>query len=59
MRRGTDRDGDWAGAEAEALHRDRYHVAERLYLAEVDPLQRVDIAIDNTSFDRPRIVRER
>ncbi len=59
VRRGTDRDADWAGVEAEALHRDRYNVAERLYLAEVDPLHGVDITIDNTSFDEPRILRER
>jgi hypothetical protein len=29
-------------------------VAERLYLAEVDPLRLVDVAIDNTVFDQPR-----
>jgi uridine kinase len=55
LRRGTHRDHDWAGAQAEAVHRDRYLVAERLYLAEVDPLRFVDAIIDNTTFDRPRI----
>lgn len=60
VRRGTARDGaGWAGAEAEAVHRDRYLVAERVYLDEVDPVSLVDIAIDNTAFDRPRIVADR
>jgi uridine kinase len=30
-------------------------VAERLYLAEVDPLRLADVVIDNTVFDQPRI----
>ncbi|MEH1129270.1 uridine kinase [Micromonospora sp. CPCC 206061] len=57
--RGTHRDQDWAGAQAEAVHRDRYLVAERLYLAEVDPLRPVDVVIDNTRFDQPRLLRDR
>lgn len=56
VHRGTHRDQDWAGAQAESVHRDRYLVAERLYLAEVDPLRLVDLIIDNTVFDQPRIL---
>lgn len=56
VRRGTTRDQSWAGAQAETLHRDRYLAAERLYIAEVDPVARADFVIDNTSFDRPQIV---
>jgi uridine kinase len=59
VRRGTHRDQDWAGAQAEAVHRDRYLVAQRLYLAEVDPLRLVDVVIDNTVFDQPRLLRDR
>lgn len=56
VQRGRDRDSvGWAGSEAEAVHRDRYVPAMRLYLAETDPLSRVDVVIDNTEFDRPRI----
>jgi uridine kinase len=56
IRRGAIRDVDWAGSEAEALHRDRYLPAEELYLAEVDPRSRADVVIDNSEFDRPRVV---
>ena len=56
-RRGAERDQDWAGSEAEAIHRDRYLPAERLYLQEADPLRLADLVIDNTSFDRPRVIR--
>lgn len=59
VRRGTRRDQAWAGAEAEAVHRDRYLVAERLYIDEVDPIRLVDLVIDNSTFDRPRILLER
>ncbi|GIH69227.1 hypothetical protein Mth01_14800 [Sphaerimonospora thailandensis] len=55
IRRGADRDQDWAGSQAEAVHRDRYLPAERLYIAEVDPLRLVDLVIDNTLFDKPQI----
>ncbi|MFI7129600.1 uridine kinase [Nonomuraea sp. NPDC050153] len=57
VRRGAERDQDWAGSEAESIHRNRYLVAERVYLQEADPLKRMDVVIDNTAFDRPRIVR--
>jgi uridine kinase len=59
LRRGVERDEDWAGPEAEAVHRDRYHVSERLYVAEVDPVRLVDVVLENSDFDRPRIVLER
>jgi uridine kinase len=59
VRRGAQRDRNWAGSEAQAVHRHRYLPAERLYLAEVDPLRLVDVAIDNSTFDRPRILRVR
>jgi uridine kinase len=57
IERGTVRDEYWAGAESEALHRDRYGVAEEIHLAEVHPELRADIVIDNSDFARPRIVR--
>jgi uridine kinase len=57
VRRGGERDQCWAGSEAETLHRTRYLPAERLYLAEVDPLKLVDVVIDNTDFSRPRLLR--
>jgi uridine kinase len=59
VRRGTARDSDMEGGAdaAEALHRDRYLAAEMLYLEEVDPLAFVDVIVDNTDFERPRLVR--
>jgi uridine kinase len=57
--RGARRDQTWAGTEAEAVHRNRYLAAERVYLAEVDPLRLVDLAIDNSHFDRPEVVTHR
>jgi uridine kinase len=59
LRRGAQRDRDWAGSSAAAVHRDRYLVAEQLYLTEVDPVRLVDVVIDNSALDRPRIVLER
>lgn len=57
LRRGIARDERVEGrAEAEALHRDRYHVAEGIYVAEVDPRLRADVVIDNRDFAHPRIV---
>jgi uridine kinase len=56
LRRGVRRDEHWAGSDTEAVHRDRYHVAEQVYVAEVDPVGLVDMVIDNTDFARPRIV---
>jgi uridine kinase len=56
-RRGAERDQDWAGSEAETLHRERYLPAEGLYVAEVDPLRLADVVIDNTAFSQPQIMR--
>jgi uridine kinase len=55
LRRGTRRDRGWAGEEAEAVHRDRYLVAERLYVDEVDPTRSADVVVDNSRFERPRL----
>ena len=59
VRRGIKRDADIEGgaAAAEQLHRDRYLVGEQLYIDEVDPRSLVDVIVDNTDFDRPRLVR--
>ncbi|MFG1947103.1 uridine kinase [Nonomuraea sp. NPDC048826] len=54
--RGAARDQDWAGSDAEAVHRDRYLVAERVYLREADPRARVDVVVDNTDFASPYLV---
>lgn len=60
VRRGTMRDQNtWAGSDAEAIHRDRYLPAERIYLHEVDPTRLVDIVIDNSTFDQPKITHDR
>ncbi len=57
VQRGIARDTDMEGREAaEALHRDRYGAAERVYLAEVDPLARADLVIDNRDFAAPRLL---
>jgi uridine kinase len=57
LQRGAARDRDWAGSGAEALHRDRYLAAERLYVDEVDPIRLADVVVDNSTFRRPRILR--
>ncbi|GAA4507691.1 MULTISPECIES: uridine kinase [Nonomuraea] len=51
--RGAARDQDWAGSGAEAIHRDRYLVAQRVYQREADPIARADVVIDNTDFAHP------
>ena len=56
VRRGAERDQNWARSEAESIHRDRYLVAEGIYLQEVDPLRMMDVVIDNSAFARPQIV---
>jgi uridine kinase len=43
--------------EAIRLHRDRYHAAEMIYVAEVNPQTLADLIIDNRDFARPRISR--
>lgn len=56
--RGIGRDeGSEGRVEAERLHRDRYHEAERIYIAEVDPTSKADVIIDNTDFAAPRLLR--
>ncbi len=59
VRRGVERDRACEGGdlETEALHRDRYLVGEMLYIDEVDPRALVDVIVDNTDFDRPRLIR--
>jgi uridine kinase len=59
VRRGIARDAERIGnvEEAEALHRDRYLVGELLYIDEVDPRSFVEVIVDNTDFDNPRVLR--
>jgi uridine kinase len=59
VRRGTERDAEMEGSAdaAEALHRERYLAAELLYIDEVDPRSFAEVVIDNTDFDRPRLLR--
>ncbi len=59
VQRGIARDaGREGGADAAAaLHRDRYLASELLYVAEVDPRAFVEVIVDNTEFDRPRLIR--
>lgn len=45
------------GDEAEQVHRDRYHVAEQIYIVEVDPKAKADVIIDNTDYADPIVVR--
>lgn len=59
LRRGIERDAEMEGGreEAERLHRDRYHAAEQLYVAEVDPVALADLVIDNTDLAAPTVIR--
>jgi uridine kinase len=56
VHRGVGRDQARLGADAEALHRHRYLAAERIYIAEVDPVGLADLTIDNSRFDRPELL---
>jgi uridine kinase len=57
LSRGIARDSAAEGAdEAARVHRDRYHAAAAIYLAEVDPKSLADVIIDNRDFERPRIL---
>lgn len=58
LQRGTTRDASLAGSTdaAEDLHRNRYQVAERLYIHDVDPKASADIVIDNSNLARPVLV---
>jgi uridine kinase len=57
LARGIERDATCEGGvdEATALHRDRYHAAEAIYLSEVDPKSLADVVIDNDDFACPRL----
>ena len=58
LARGIARDSESEGRdEAERLHRDRYHVAEQLYVTEVDPQARADAIVDNADYSNPVVVR--
>jgi uridine kinase len=58
--RGIGRDAAAEGIdEAIRLHRDRYRVAEWIYLAEVGPRNLASIIIDNTDFRNPCIMPSR
>lgn len=51
--RGVARDQESEGLEEAILvHRDRYGVAEALYLTEVDALARADLVLENTDFSK-------
>ena len=57
LARGIARDSAMEGREeATRLHRDRYGVAESIYLAEVDPAARADAVIDNSDHACPYLV---
>ncbi len=59
LARGIARDADMEGhAQATLLHRDRYHAAATIYLAEVDPQPLADIVIDNRTFAEPRVLND-
>ena len=56
LERGIVRDAGMEGPGGAALlHRDRYHAAELIYLAEVDPASLADVVVDNRDFANPRI----
>jgi len=57
LARGIERDTASEGGvdAATRLHRDRYHAAEAIYLAEVDPRSLADVVVDNSDLARPRL----
>jgi len=58
--RGIARDAPRDGAdEAAQVHQNRYAVAEALYIAEIDPVSRADVVIDNHDWAAPRVLRGR
>jgi uridine kinase len=58
LERAIARDSESEGrAEAERLHRNRYHESERIYVAEVDPVSKADVVVDNTDFANPSFIR--
>jgi uridine kinase len=57
LSRGVARDSATEGRdEALRVHRDRYQVAEAIYISEVDPVSRADVSIDNSDFPNPRVL---
>jgi uridine kinase len=61
LARGVARDTGSEGGvdEATKLHRDRYHAAEAIYLAEVGPRALADVVVDNGDFANPRLTWEK
>jgi uridine kinase len=58
LARGIERDAELEGRkEAERVHRDRYHVAQQIYIAEADPVSRADAVIDNSDYKKPIVLR--
>jgi uridine kinase len=55
--RGIKRDMEALGGqiEAERLYRLRYHAAQRIYLAEANPLRFADALFINEDFDEPQL----
>ena len=56
LARGIARDTEMEGLEEATRGHDRYHAAERIYLAEVRPQALADLIIDNSDFASPRIL---
>lgn len=57
LARGIARDTGREGVDgATRLHRDRYHAAELIYIAEVEPTALADVVIDNRDFASPRVL---
>ncbi|MEI6649090.1 MAG: uridine kinase [Actinomycetes bacterium] len=57
LSRGITRDAVSEGfVEAEDVHRNRYHEAEKLYFEEVTPKSIANLIIDNSDFDNPIVV---
>jgi uridine kinase len=57
MSRGISPDLDAEGIhEAARLHQERYHAAEAIYVAEVDPCTMANVIIDNSDFANPKIL---
>ena len=57
LARGIARDAELEGWDsAERVHRDRYHVAEQVYVTEVNPKAKADAIIDNTDYANPVVV---
>jgi uridine kinase len=58
--RAVGRDAEATGdeSEAERLVRERYLASERVYIAEVDPMRRAQIVIDNTNVAAPVVLRD-